>query len=346
MSKQSASEIPLPFQLSRMVSSLWVPRAIYTAAKLKIPEALADGPRSSRQVAKAVEAHPKATHRLLRALTAIGLCRSEGEDTFSLTPMGDCLRAESPRTVRSWALLMGSAMEWELWGKLVDCVRSGDPAPKLVDGSATFDFIAAHPEEAALFDKAMTEMTGHIASAIAQAYDFSGIENIIDLGGGQGSLMAAILKANPAVRGVVLDLAHCREGAERLMKEAGLAERCRFQSGDLFKSVPEGAGAYILKSVIHDWSDPDSLRILGNCRRAMDRGARLLLIEVIVPNQAGTSDLDRAIVGTDLNMLVNTGGQERTESELRDLLGQAGMKVERIIATPSALSIIEAVSSG
>lgn len=345
MSHQTQPEIPLPFQLSRMISSLWVPRAIYTAARLEIPEALADGPRSAGQVADEVKAHPEATHRLLRALTALGICTRSGQDAFALTPLGDCLRARSPGTIRSWALLMGSDMEWELWAKLVDCVRSGDPAPKLVDGSATFDFIAAHPEEAALFDQAMVEMTRHVASAIARCYEFPEEANIIDLGGGQGSLMAAILAAHPTCQGTVLDLKHCREGAERLFREAGLAERGRFQAGDLFEAVPEGADAYILKSVIHDWNDDDSRRILRNCRRAMSSRARLLLIEVIVPDETGTSALDLAVVGADLNMMVNTGGRERTESEFRELLGGAGLEVENIIGTPSALSIIEAAPS-
>ncbi len=348
MSQQTAQEIPLPFQLSRLIASLWVPRALYVAAELGVADALGAGFRRSDEVARAVGADAGAVRRLLRALTVLELCSMSDDGRFALTPLGACLRADAPDSVRAWALLMGGPMVWRAWGAMLDCVRTGDPAAKLLDGRDTFEQIAAHPEEQAVFDRSMADGTRQLAPAVAAAYDFSGIDTLVDVGGGYGALLPPILAAYPTMRGIVADLAHCRAGAERLIRDAGLGGRCEFVACDMFSEVPPGADAYILKSVIHDWNDERSIAILRRCRAAMEAGARLLLVEIVVPERPGSSPLDRAIVGTDLNMLVNTGGLERTEAEYRALLDAGGFRMTRIVPTSTALQVIEAVrgSSG
>lgn len=335
--------VPLPFQLTRLVSALWMPQAIYTAAALGIADALAGGPRTSADVAATVGAQPEATHRLLRGLVALGLCAPAGDGAFALTPLGGCLRADSPDSVRSWALLMGSPMCWSAWGRLVDAVRSGDSIPRLDGWKSSFGFRETHPAEASVFDRAMVELTRHLAGAIAAAYDFAGLRTVVDVGGGFGALLAPILAATPDLQGVVFDDPRCRDGALRLLSEAGVAGRSEFVAGDFFDAVaPAGADAYLLKSVIHDWSDADCRRLLGAVRAAMGPDSRLLVVEPIVPDQPGSSPYDMMIASTDLNMLVLTGGKERTEAEFRALLDAAGLPVTRIVPTPATMSIIEA----
>jgi hypothetical protein len=342
MSQQSPPQIPLPFQLSRMITSLWMPQAIHAAAALGIPDLLATGAKRSDDLAETVGAHAGALHRLMRGLVALGLCTATEDGAFELTPLGDCLRSDARDSVRSWALLMGGEMVWRSWGQFLECVRTGEPAPKLLDGMDAFEHIEANPAAAAVFDKSMVELTRHLGGAIAMSYDFTGISKLIDVGGGYGALLPPILKANPTMRGAVFDMAHCRAGAEQLFGKVGLGDRFEFISGSFFESVPGGADAYLMKSVIHDWDDERSLAILRNCRAAMRGAARFLLVEVIVPEQIGASLLDAMIASTDLNMLVNTGGCERTEAAYRKLLEAADLRVEQIVATPAAFSIIDA----
>ena len=342
MTQQTPAAVPLPFRLSRMVSSLWVPQAIHTAAALGLADAMAAGPRTSDDLAAAVGAHPGALQRLLRGLVALELCTTTADGRFELTDLGRCLRSDTHDSVRAWALLMGDRV-WLSWSRLLDCVRTGDSVPALEGKATPFDDMTAQPDAWAVFSESMVQLTRHLAGAIAAAYDFSGIRTIVDVGGGYGALLPPILTANPEMRGTVVDLAPCREGALRLFEKTHIAGRCEFVAQDMFESVPAGADAYIIKSVIHDWDDEKSVAILRNCRKAMREGSRLLIVEVIVPDRPGTSSLDHMIAGTDLNMLVVTGGRERTESEYRALVDAAGLTVARIVPTPAAMSVIEAV---
>jgi len=337
-------ETPPRLRLTRLILSLWAPQSIHTAAALRIPDFLADGPRRSDELAQAAGAHPGALHRLMRALVALELCVQTEDGAFALTPMGDLLRSDSPDSARSWALLMGGRYVWHGWENLVECVRTGQPAPKLQGEKETFEAMAADPEGAAIFYQAMMEVTRQAVGAIIEAYDFSGVRTVVDVGGGYGMLLAAILAGSPEIRGKVFDLPHCQEGATRLLEERGVAGRAEFVAGSFFESVPAGADAYILKSVIHDWDDERSLTIFKNCRAAMNNDARLLIIEPTVPERVGSSSHDGVIVGSDLNMLVMTGGRERTEAEFRALLEAAGLRIAQIVtAPPSAFGVIEAL---
>jgi hypothetical protein len=328
-----------------MITSYWIPQAIHAAAQLGVADALADGPQPSAAVAAAVGANPGAVHRLLRALATIEVCAERDDGRFELTVLGRCLRSDAPDSVRSWALLMGGQMVWPCWGRLAESVRTGEPAPKLMDGLDTFEHMRRHPAEMAIFNRSMEELTRGLSGVVATAYEFAAAGTVVDVGGGHGALLPAILAAHPRIRGVVFDLERCREGAERLMTEQGLRARCTFVAGDFFETAPRGGDVYLMKSVIHDWDDERSVTILRRCREAMAAAARLVLVEILVPERAGTSPLDLMIAGTDLNMLVMAGGRERTEREYRGLIDAAGLRVTRIIPTPSAFSLIEATSA-
>jgi hypothetical protein len=323
-----------------MITSLWVPQALYATAKLGLADALTEGPRSADEVAQRCDTHPEATFRLLRSLVVLELLRQHDDGRFELTDTGRCLTRDAPDSVRSWALLWGGPMMWTHWGHLADCVANGEMAPKLLHGfESSFELMAKHPEEDAHFNRSMAELTRGLAAVLPAFYDFSGAKRVCDVGGGFGQLLPPVLHANPGLRGLVYDLARCEEGSRALMAEEGLAERCDFQAGDFFASVPEGCDLYLLKSVIHDWNDEKSRQILARCRDAMSPQARLLVLEWIVPEQVGPQDA--GIVGTDLNMLVMVGGQERTEAEYRALVASAGLRVTNIIPTPAAMSLIE-----
>jgi hypothetical protein len=341
MSPSSPRELPPRFQLSRMISSTWVPQAIYAAAKLGLTDILADGPLSGHTVAEKAGSHVRATDRLLRSLVVLGLLAQRDDARYELTALGRCLTRDAPDSVRSWALLWGGPMMWEPWGHLVDCVRTGEMAPKLLDGvDSSFDLMERHPEDAEHFNRSMLELTRGVAAALPVSYDFSALRRVCDVGGGFGALLPPLLHAQPQLRAVVFDLPRCADGSRELMSKEGLADRCTFQAGDFFESVPSGADLYLIKSVIHDWDDERSRAILERCREAMRDDAKLLVLEWIVPDRVGPADA--GIVGTDLNMLVMVGGQERTESEYRELVASAGLRVTRVIPTPAAMSLIEA----
>lgn len=341
MSTSSPAPIPPRFQVSRMISSLWVPQAIYAAARLRLPDVLAAGPLTGEEVAEKAGTHPGATFRLLRSMVVLDLLSQDDAGRFALTETGRCLTEDAPDSVRSWALLWGGPMMWTHWGHLVDCVRTGDMAPKILHGFETpFELMARHPEDDARFNRSMAELTRGVAMVLPGAYDFSGARLVCDVGGGFGQLLVPVLKAHPELRGRVFDLASCADGARDLMREEGVADRCDFVAGDFFESVPEGADVYLIKSVIHDWNDDRSREILSRCREAMSDDARLVVLEWIVPERVGPADA--GIVGTDLNMLVMVGGRERTEAEYRDLVASAGLAVTRVIPTPAAMSLIEA----
>jgi O-methyltransferase domain/Dimerisation domain len=337
---------PLPptFQLSRMVASLWIPQTLHAAASLGVPDAIGPDGSTSDAVARAIGADAAGVERLLRAMVGLELCTQAEDGRFSLTPLGACLRADSPDSVRSWVMLMGGDMVWRCWGHLAECIRTGEPAPKLLEGKDTFEWIAAHPAEFAIFDRSMQELTRRAAPAIAAGYDFNGARTVVDVGGGHGTLLCGILQRHPALRGIIFDQPHCAPGAAAVAQNAGVTDRCQFSAGSFFENVPANADVYLLKSVIHDWNDERSIAILRTCRAALRADARVVLVEIVVPPRPGTSPLDQMIAGTDLNMLVMTGGRERTEAQYRALFEAAGLRLTRILPTATAFSLIEAMA--
>ena len=331
-------------RLLGIVGASWMSQAAYVAAQLRIPDLLAEGPKTSAELADASGSHAPSLHRLLRALTTLDLCHQREDGAFELTPLGALLRSDVPGSVRSYALFWGGP-HWPVWGHLLHSVQTGETARKHLSGTTDFQHLALDPSLAALFNQAMVELTQPIAQAVAKVYDFSGLPRIVDVGGGYGELLATILQANPAARGVLFDMAHAREAGQRHLAALGLADRCEVVTGSFFETVPGPADAILLKSIIHDWSDDKNRTILENCRQALAEGGRLLIIERLMPERLESSPANQAVVRSDLNMLVGPGGSERTETEFRALLASAGWRLNRVIPTATPFFIIEAVAS-
>lgn len=332
------------FRLLDMVKSFWVTQALYVAAKLGIPDLLANGPRTSEELAEAagMAAHPPSLHRLLRALTTLEVVREREDGAFELLPMGEPLRADSPVSLRSWTLYIGG-YQWQTWGQLLESVQTGESARTRLLGTEGFEHLERDPQMAAAFNQAMVENTRLIRSAVVQAYDFSGMRRIVDVGGGYGELLGAILKANPQAQGVLFDMPHAIDEGRRHLEEAGLADRCAFISGSFFESVPAGADAYLLKSIIHDWNDERATAILQTCRGAMPAEAKLLLVERVLPQRLAATPADQATAYSDLNMLVSLAAKERTEAEFQTLLEAADLRLNTVVPAAGGFRILEAI---
>jgi SAM-dependent methyltransferase len=312
---------------------------LYLAAKLDLADLLASGPRSSADLAQSLGAHLPSLHRVLRGLVTLGVCSEKEDGRFGLTALGTCLQSERPGSVRGSAILCGE--EWvAAWGALLHSVMTGETAFNHVFGMSQWDHRVQHPELNECFNARTRESTAQAMSAILAAYDFSPFCTIADVGGGHGALLAAILQAYPSATGILFDQPHVVAEGRPYLEAAGVTARCRVDGGNFFECVPDGADAHILKSVIHDWDDGQSLAILRNCHRALKRQGRLLLIERVMPIRA--EHTPEMIMG-DLHMLAVTGGQERSEFEYRALFASAGFKLTRVIPTYSWLSIIEGI---
>jgi O-methyltransferase/methyltransferase family protein len=323
-----------------MIAGHRITAVIYTAVQLGIPEVLDGGPTTAADVATQIGAHEDSVRRLLRALVALDLCAQHG-DRFELTAMGRRLSGRAPGSLRPWAVFEGQLLS-RSWGGLLESIRTGKTASQLAGIAPEEQFAQmAKAGIAEVFNEAMVAMTRQVAPAVVAAYDFAGVSTLSDVGGGHGELIAAILSAHPAMRGTVFDLPQCAEGARRHLAETGLSGRCEFVAGSFFDAVPSGSDALIMKSIIHDWDDARSLKILGNCRRALAATGRLLLVERQMPEVPSADIAGRLAVLSDLNMLRGPGGCERTEAEYRALLAQAGFQVSRVL--PAGLvNVIEA----
>lgn len=338
----SVQELPPPFVLFRMVTGYYVSRAIHVAAKLGIADLLAEGARGHDELARATSTHPDSLRRVLRLLAGAGVFTEEEDGKFALTPIGACLRSGVPGSMRAATLLFGGITQ-HAWGDLLHSVETGEPAFRRVFGMDSFAYIAEHPDEAANFDAAMAGFTKRIATAVAEAYDFSPFHRIVDIGGGNGLLLAGILTAYPALAGIIFDLPHVAARAEEQIRELDLADRCEIVGGDFFKEVPSGGDAYLLKHVIHDWNDDRATEILRNCRRAMGAEATLLIVEGVYPSRIDQSEESRGAAANDVNMLVCTGGRQRSEAEFRGLFDAAGFRLMRIVPTQAPVKVIEGV---
>jgi hypothetical protein len=323
--------------LRRMLHGYQVSQALYVAATLGIADLLAGGQKGVEELAERTGTHAPTLYRLLRLLASVGVFAEDDAGRFGLTPLAECLRSEAPGSQRAWAIMVCGPSFWSSWGELRHSVRTGETAFPKVHGMTNWEYRARHPEEGAVFDAAMTANTALESAAVADAYGFSRFGVLADVGGGQGLLLATILAANPSMRGILFDQPQVVAGARKVLGGAGVADRCEIVGGDFFDSVPGGADAYLLKSVIHDWEDRRAVEILRTCRAAMADGAKLLLVErVIRPGNA--PDPAKFI---DLLMLVMAGGRERTADEFGRLLDAAGFRLASVVPTAGALSIIE-----
>jgi hypothetical protein len=331
----------LALRLLAMINRNWTTQALYVAAQLGLPDLLASGPQTSEHLAQAAGVHAPSLHRLLRALVTLEIVREREDGDFELLPMGALLRSDAATSLRSWAILVGRYM-WQTWGHLLDSVKTGESADKLLMGTEGARLLEQNPERAAVFNHAMVELTRLITPAVVQAYDFTGLRRIIDVGGGYGELLVAILKANPEACGVLFDLPHAIEQGRQYLESTELAHRCECVTGDFLESVPGGGDAYVLKSILHNWNDEQSTLILDNCRRAMPAGAKLLLVEGIMPERLGVSAADQAYARLDLLRLITVAAQERTAAEYRALLASAGFHLTKIVPVGGTFSILEA----
>jgi hypothetical protein len=343
MSTSASTNPPPALQLSKMIVSFWVSQAVHAAADLGVADVLSEGPLPGHAVAERLGTHPDATNRLMHALVTLGLLICE-QDCFALTELGRCLETRSLTSRRAWSRLTGGKQGWESWGRLTECVRTGTKAYGNGGGDTdTFDALAADPGAVAIFHQAMADSTRGIAPAVARTINFWGVQRVVDVGGGYGALLCAILEAHPHLEGAVYDLPHAREGALALFAECALSERASYISGSFFDTSPPAADVYVLKSVIHDWDEARSLRILARCREAMNGTARLVLVEPAAGAPNGNPLGDWFISFSDLNMLVATGGRERSEREYVALLEAAKLKVTAVRDTQTFYRVFESV---
>jgi hypothetical protein len=317
--------------LFEMATAYYVSNALYAAARLGIADRLGAATRSCAGVAAEVGADPDALLRLLRFLAAAGVVDERDRESFSLTPLGEGLRRDAEHSLADVVLQFASPWQQRSWTALEQSVRTGTPAFQATFETDVFSYLAGHPAEAALFNRAMSFFAGSTSAAVVEGYDFSRFRTVADVGGGRGALLAQLLRSTDGLRGILFDLPDVVAGVERTLAEEGLSERCRVVAGDFFQSVPSGADAYVLKSVIHDWDDGRSRTILSNCRLAMPGDGVLLLVESVQPDSVDATTGGRIVAGSDLNMLVHTGGRERTETEYRALLAESGLTLTRSI---------------
>jgi hypothetical protein len=338
--RQARAKDALPEEIvQQLIMGFRTTQLLHVVAKLRIADLLQDGSRDATDLAHAVAAHPGALYRVLRALSSLGVFAEGSDGRFELTPLGQTLRSDTPGSLRGLAELYGEEWLWRAYGKTLGSVMSGLPAFQAAHGQTLFDYLSLHPEAASTFDQGMTAYSRQEAAAVLEACDFSNVRNIVDVGGGQGAFLAAILSSYPHAHGVLFDRESVIDRARNVLAEAGVADRCVMKSGDFFEAVPGGGDVYLLKSVLHNWDDARGIAILRNCRAVMESRSRLLIVERVVPEANDPSEAKLF----DVNMLVVIGGRERTRDEYRDILAVAGFELTQVVPTRAPVSILEAV---
>lgn len=314
-----------------MMMGLWVSQILAATARFGVADAIARGVTASDDLARECEADPQAFYRLLRGAASAGLLTETAPRTFALTPLGHCLRTDTPGSLRDLVIAECAPGHWLPWGQLYEAIKQGRAMTADVLGMPAWEYYAKNPEEALSFARGMGNLSALVAHDVARLYDASPFKTIVDVGGSQGVLLRGLLAQNPNARGIVFDL-------PEVIANATADDRVELVGGSFFERVPEGADLYLLKSILHDWPDNKCAEILGSIRNAAKPGAKLLVIEMILPDQPGPS----LVTFMDLNMLVMLNGRERTAAEFTKLLGDNGFKVTRVIPTGGPFSLIEA----
>ena len=326
-------------QLSELIWSFTKAQLVYVAAKLEIADLLKNGPKDTQALSPGTKIDARILYRLMRGLAWCGLVEHLPDGRFSLTPMGECLYTGAPDSLHENALSMGE-IDWPVWSTLLDVIKTGEPGFKHAFGMEIFDYFAQHEETGSRFDRLMGKASVAVSNGIIDNYDFSSMQTFVDIGGGNGTLAASILQANPQLRGFIFDLPDVIERTLQRLPSLGFADRCEALGGDFFKSVPAGGDAYLLKWIMHNWPDERCIEILKNCHAVMAKDAKLLVAEMVMPEQASPST---QAVMFDLHMMAMLNGIERTESEFRYLFSEAGFDLTRIIPTGLGVDIIEGV---
>jgi SAM-dependent methyltransferase len=330
-------------EIRRLIYWAGMCQALRTAVELDLPDLMAGGAHSVRDLARATGAQEGALRRLLRALSAVGFCAETQDDVFGLQAVGEALRRQAEASMRS-VLLWHFRYQWSTWADMGVSIKTGLSAREQAIGMGSFARLEQDPEMSAIFDGAMSEMTRVVAGEVVRLCDFSTVGTVVDVGGGRGRLLSAVMRANPHLRGVLFDLAHVVSEAAKSPDR--LAPRMEMRAGDFFRDIPPSADVCLLKNVIHDWDDQKSLTILRNCRSALPPGGRVVIIERVVPRRTTRDEKDLAIAWMDLMMLIGPGGRERTAAEFCDLLRESGFAGPRFTETATEYTIIEAAVPG
>lgn len=325
------------FELIKMIAAPWISQSIYTVVKLGVIDLLIEA-TDYQVLAQKVNAKPEVLYRLLQGLVSVGIISEIRLGTFVLTESGSLLCSGAAGGLSSFALLWGEEF-YQAWGNLLETVQTGNTAFDRVYHTNLFQYLHSQPEVARTFNDAMTGLAALLYPKVLSTYDFSGCKRLVDVGGGCGTLIGLILSANPSLQGVLFDQPDVVTQANIVLSAYDVLDRCDIVAGDFFETVPTGGDTYVLSNIIHDWDNDRSLSILNNCRRAIDEQGRLLLIEMVLSNDQEPT-LARM---TDLNMLVLTGGQERTQEEFHSLLRSSGFTLKRFLPVEQLTCIIEAV---
>lgn len=330
-------QLPPPARVMQMITGHWVSQLVGSLCRLAIPDALAEKPLTSAVIAKRCGSNSDATYRILRAATGLGLLKEILPDTFELTPLGDVLKSNVPGSLRDFSIAETDHGHWMAWGSCIDAVMTGERAAPKALGKEIFEWYEEHPQEAAVFGDAMTNLAVMVSGEVATVCNFSKAKKIVDVGGSHGTLLAAVLKKNPGTSGIVIDLPNVIGRARQALEADGLGGRAEAIGGDFFVDVPEG-DVYLLKQILHDWNDDQCRTILANCARRLVGGGRTYIVEMVIPDDNSPSFASMM----DLNMMVMLPGRERTLKEYKALLDASGLKFERVIPTHSPFQIIEA----
>lgn len=308
-------------------------------AELGLADLLANGPKSAGELAETTGTHAPSLHRLLRTLAGLHIVVESRPGVYGLTPAGHLLRSDVPGSMRGIAMMFGSEFHAKAWGHLTHSITTGEPAFDHAFAMPLFAYLEQHPDVAAAFDDGMTASSAAQSQAVVDAYDFSSIGTLVDVGGGHGTLLATVLRRHPSLKGVLFERPQVATGAGRVFEAAGVRDRVEVRSGDFFAEVPAGGDAYIMKRIIHDWDDARAAQLLRNCRAAMVHGGKVLVVDAVIDEGPG------ALYGKllDMEMLVLTPyGKERTAAEFRQLFSEAGLRLARIVDTASPLKVVEA----
>jgi hypothetical protein len=329
---------PAHVSILQLLNGAHVAGAVSCLAQLGISDLIENAPKSAEELASQIGADPQALYRLMRATASVGVLSEGPNGKFSQTPMSTVLRSNATPSLRSLAIMGGREWHGRGWSHLEYCVRTGKQALEQIYGAPIFEYLKQNPAEGQIFNDAMTQYSMIDSPAVADAYNFDGIRSIVDVAGGHGLLLATILKRNPQMRGTLYEMPHVLEGARNGPLKL-VMERCTLASGDMFSSVPAGADAYIMKHIIHDWPDDRCVQILKACRKSVNPGGKLLVVDNVI--HPGNDFSPGKFL--DLQMLIFPSGCERTEKQFRALLVAAGWQLSRIIPTAAAESIVEGI---
>jgi len=336
---QPATAMPPQKAILQMATGYWVSQSLYVAAKLGIADLLKSGAKSCEELAYSAGVNAQLLYRLMRALASVGVFAEKEQGCFTLTPFAACLQSDVPGSMRALVIMCGEE-HYQAWGDILYSLRTGGSAFEHLYGMPLFQYYAQNPEPGKIFDEAMTSNSSIENADITASYDFSGLHKLVDVGGGQGNLIASILKANPKMQGILFDLPYVIEGAKNFIEAEGVSQRCELVGGDFFESVPSGGDAYMLKRVIHNWDDKSAIAILKNCHRAMLENGKLLVVEQVIP--PGNEPCFGKFM--DLTMMVMfPGARECTEPEYRALFEASGFRLTKIVPTRAGVSLIEGI---